>query len=166
MNETSFGIGYGRAQVVVTFEHRKWLRLDNPDSRDYITSVQCISSAGDVIPPLIIISGVHILHKWCEENDLDGETLIGTSKTGDSNDDLAMIWLHHFVEHTSNKRRGGELLLIIDGFDSHSIILFIELTTKYNIVLFRLPAYLTHLIHFYILKTFKIDEFMCVLSAE
>ena len=63
MNETGFRIGCGRAQVVITLDANKPLRMTDPDNRDYITSVECISSAGHVIPPLIIISGVHILHK-------------------------------------------------------------------------------------------------------
>lgn len=148
MDETGFRIGCGRDPIVVTLDHRKPLRLTDPDNRDYITSVECISSVGDVIPPLIIISGVHILHKWTEHNDLDGETLIGTSETGYSNDDLAMDWLHHFIKQTSNKRRGTWLLLVIDGFSSHSIISFLELAPEHNIVLFRLPAhYSAHHLH-------------------
>lgn len=145
MDETGFRIGCGRTQVVISLNRRKSLRLMDPDNRDYITSVECISSAGDVIPPLLIISGVHILHKWCQENDLDGETLIGTSETGYSNDDLALDWLHHFIHHTKHRRSGAWLLLIIDGFGSHATIPFFELATANNIVLFRLPAHSTHL---------------------
>ena len=145
MDETGFRIGCGRAQIVITLDPRKPLRMTDPDNRDYITSVECISSAGDVIPPLLILSGIHILHKWCQHNDLDGETLIGTSETGYSNDDLAMDWLRHFIEHTRTKRRGAWLLLVIDGFGSHSTIPFLKLATENQIVLFRLPAHSTHL---------------------
>ena len=98
-----------------------------------------------MIPPLIIISGVQILHKWCQENDLHDDILIGTSDSGYSNDDLAMDWLNHFIEHMSSKRQGAWLLLIIDGFGSHMTIPFFELATANNIVLFRLPAHSTHL---------------------
>ena len=145
MDETGFRIGCGRAQLVVTLDTRKPLRMTDPDNRDYITSVECISSADEVIPPLIILAEVHILHKWCQENDLDGKTLIGTSETGYSNDDLAMDWLHHFIHHTKNRRHGAWLLLVIDGSGSHSTIPFLELATVNNIVLFRLPAHSTHL---------------------
>ena len=80
-----------------------------------------------------------------QHNDLDGETLIGTSETGYSNDDLAMDWLRYFIEHTRTKRRGAWLLLVIDGFGSHLTIPFLKLATENQIVLFHLPAHSTHL---------------------
>ena len=145
MDETSFRIGCGRAQMVITMDLKKPLRMTDPDNRDYITSVECISSRGVVNSPLLIISGVQILHKWCQENDLHDDTLIGTSDTGYSNDDSAMDWLNHFIEHTKNKRQGAWLLLIIDGFGSHMTIPFFEVATVNKIVLFRLLAHSTHL---------------------
>lgn len=144
MDETGFRIGCGRAQLVVTLDATKPLRMTDPDNRDYITSVECISSGGLVIPPLIIISGAHVLHKWCE-NDLDGDTLFATSDTGYSNDDLAIDWLDHFIEHTAKKRRGAWVLLVIDGFGLHMTIPFFEKATANKIALFRLPAHSTHL---------------------
>jgi hypothetical protein len=67
MNEMGFRIGRGRTQMMITLDSRKPLRMTDPDNRDYITSVESISSGDEVIPPLIILAGVHILHKWCEE---------------------------------------------------------------------------------------------------
>ncbi len=145
MNETSFRIDCDKTQLVITFDPRKPLRMTDSDNRDYITAVECISASGEMIPPLIILTEVHILHKWCEENDLNGETLIETSESNYSNDDLIMNWLHHFIDHTRNRRNETWLLLIIDGFGSHSTIPFLELATVNNIVLFRLPAHSTHL---------------------
>ncbi len=56
-----------------------------------------------------------------------------------------MNWLHHFIHHTQNRRSEAWLLLIIDDFDSHSIILFLKLVTINKIILFRLSAHSTHL---------------------
>ena len=138
MDETGFRIGCGRAQMVITLDPRRSLRKTDPDNRDYITLVESISSGGEVIPPLLIVSGVHILHKWCQQNDLDGETLIGTSETGYSNDDLAIDWLYNFVYHRKHKRYGVWLFLIIDGFGSNATIPFflnlLPLTTSYYFV--------------------------------
>ena len=112
MDETGFRIGCGRAQMVIIMNPKKPLRMMDSDNRDYITTVECISSGGEVIPSLIIISGVQILHKWCQENDLHDDILIGTSDSGYSSDDLAMDWLNHFIEHASSKMQGAWLLLI------------------------------------------------------
>ena len=124
MDETGFRIGCGKAQLVVTMDPNKPFRMIDPENRDYITSVECIGSAGETIPPMLLISGVNILHKWCQHNDLDDEIRIGTTETGYSNDDTALEWLQHFIDHTQNKRRGAWLLLIIDGYGSHMTIPF------------------------------------------
>ncbi len=46
MDETGFQIGCGKAQLVVTIDFTKTLRMIDPKNRDYITSVECIGSAG------------------------------------------------------------------------------------------------------------------------
>ena len=96
MDETGFRIGCGEAQLVVTMDQNKPLRMIDPKNRDYITSVECIGSAGKTIPPMLLISGVNILHKWCQHNDLDCDIVIGTTETGYANDDTALEWLQHF----------------------------------------------------------------------
>ena len=145
MDETGFRIGCGKAQLVVTMDPNKPLRMIDPENRDYITSVDCIGSAGETVPPMLLVSGVNILHKWCQHNDLDGDIVIGTTETGYANDDTALECLQHFIDHTQNKRRGAWLLLIIDGYGSHMTIPFHNLATENEIVLFRLPPHSTHL---------------------
>ena len=129
----------------VTMDANKPLRMIDPENRDYITSVECIGSAGETIPPMLLISGVNILHKWCQHNDLDGDVGIGTTETVYANDDTALEWLQHFIDHTQNKRRGAWLLLIINGYGSHMTIPFHNLATENKIVLFRLPPHSTRL---------------------
>lgn len=119
MDETSFRIGRGTAQLVVTMDPNKSVRMIDPKNRDYITSVECIGSAGEINPPMLLVSGVNILHKWCLHNDLDGETVIGTTGTGYANDETALEWFQHFIDHTQNKRCGAWLLLIIDDYGSY-----------------------------------------------
>ena len=106
MDETGFRFGCGKAQLVVTIDPNKPVRMINPENRNYITSVECISSAGETIPPMLLVSGVNILYKWCQNNDLDGEIVIGTTETGYANDDMVLEWFQHFIDLTRNKRRG------------------------------------------------------------
>jgi hypothetical protein len=145
INETSFRIDCERTQLVIILNTRKSLRMTNLDNRDYILCVECISSDDEMIFSLIILIEMHILHKWCEKNDLNEETLIEISETNYLNDDLIMNWLHHFIQHTQSKRNEVWLLLVIDEFDSHSIISFFELITINNIVLFCLSTHSIHL---------------------
>ena len=118
MDEKGFRLGRGKAQLVVTMDPNKPLRMIDPENRDYITSVECIGSAGGTIPPTLLISGVNILHRWCQHNDLDGDIVIGTTETGYASDDTALKCLQHFIDHTQNKGR-GVWLLIIGGYGSH-----------------------------------------------
>ncbi len=123
----------------------KLLRMIDPDNRDYFTSVECIGSAGETILPILLVSGVNILYKWCQHNDLESDIVIGTTEPGYANDDTALEWLQDFIDHTQNKRQGAWLLLIIDGYGSHMTLPFHNLATENKIVLFRLPL---HSIHF------------------
>lgn len=62
MDETGFRIGCGKAKLVVTMDPNKSLRMIDPKNHDYITSVERIGSAGEIIPSMLLISGVNILH--------------------------------------------------------------------------------------------------------
>ncbi len=64
-------------------------------------------------------------------------------------------WFHHFIHHTRSRWNEVWLLLIIDEFDSHSIISFLKLITINNIVLFRLLTHSTHLTQLLDVKVFQ-----------
>ena len=63
MDEMDFRIGCRKAQLVVTMDLNKPLRIIDPDNRDYITSVKCIGSLKKTMPSMLLISRVNILHK-------------------------------------------------------------------------------------------------------
>ncbi len=100
MDKTRFWISCEKTQLVVTMEPIKLLRMIDPENHDYITLVEYIGSAGEIIPPMLLISGVNILRKWCLDNNLDDETLIGTTDTRNANDDTVLDWLQYFIDHT------------------------------------------------------------------
>ena len=63
MDEIGFRIDCGIAYCVIILNKSKPLRFVNPDNRDYITSVECISAGGWSTSPLLILKGTYILHK-------------------------------------------------------------------------------------------------------
>ena len=69
VQEMGFRVGCGITHCVITLDKSKPLRFMDPDNRDYVTSVECISAAGWSVPPFVILKGAHILHKW-GKNDL------------------------------------------------------------------------------------------------
>lgn len=63
MDETGFRIDCGIAYCVVTLDKSKPLRFVDSDNRDYITSIEAISTGGWSVPSFIILKGANILHK-------------------------------------------------------------------------------------------------------
>lgn len=87
----------------------------DPDNREYITSVENISGGGKTVPQMLILSGIYIVEKWAEENDLDEYIVLATSATGYSNDELALQWVEHFEIRSRKPQVGVWRLLILDG---------------------------------------------------
>lgn len=71
----------------MTIDPNKLLHIIDFDSCNYITSIECISFLEETIPPMLLISRVNILYKWCQHNDLDGDIVIGIIETGYANND-------------------------------------------------------------------------------
>lgn len=114
------------------------------ENRNYITLIECISSASEIIPLMLLVSGVNILYKQCQHDNLDGDIVIDKTETSYANNDTAFEQLQHFIYHTQNKKRGAWFLLIIDSYGSYITLPFYNLTTENKIFLFCLPLYSTH----------------------
>lgn len=145
-DETGFRAGCGRQKKVITKEEKARVVLENPENRDFISSLECVSGDGSVIPNMIILSGKSHLEKFFLYNDLDGKVAIAVSGTGYNNDELSLHWLEHFDKHTRKKRKGVWRTLVMDGASSHVHEEFIRLCCSKNILPFRLPLYTTHLL--------------------
>jgi hypothetical protein len=74
----------------------------------------------------------------------DPNTVCASSPNGWTHDELSLEWIKHFNIHTSRNRRPR--LLIPDGHRSYLSIQFCEYALPHNIILFRSPAYSTHLL--------------------
>lgn len=85
INETSFQNSCEKAQLIVTIDVNKLFQMIDPENRNYIISVKYIDSADEIIPPILLISGVGILYKWYRQNDLDGNVVISTIETSYTN---------------------------------------------------------------------------------
>lgn len=145
MDETTFRIGGGKAQWVITMDARKALVMQDPDNREHITSAESINGVGHTIPAFLILQAKHTLHKWTIYNDLSDEISLSVSDSGYSNDSLAMAWLRHFEKHSAKGQMGLYRLLIMDSYSSHLTYEFWSFAKEHKIILFRLPPRSTHL---------------------
>jgi Tc5 transposase DNA-binding domain len=90
MDETRFSIGVGRRHKVITRAGNLYSRrqtISDPNNRDYITSIEAISTAGVAIAPILILKNSELQERWIVDT-LDDSTALACSKTGYSNDDI------------------------------------------------------------------------------
>jgi DDE superfamily endonuclease len=118
--------------------------MPDADNRQYVTVVECVQADGSTIPPMVIVPGKQHLERMFPEG-LQNNVLMGVSDTGYNNDDLSLAWLHHYDDHTKNRRQGFWRLLIFDGFGSHLLIDFIQYCWDNHIIPLVLPPHATHL---------------------
>ncbi|KJZ75905.1 hypothetical protein HIM_04729 [Hirsutella minnesotensis 3608] len=145
MDETGFQIGVGKDQMVVT-KRRRAHYFSLPTNRESATAVEAISATGRVIPVFLILSGTMHMANWYRLEELDKDTVIGTSPTGYSNDELSMAWIQHFEAYTKKGAVGSKRLLLMDGYGSHCTREFIQYCDDSSIVPFGFPPHSTHLL--------------------
>lgn len=71
------------------------------ENSDYITSFECIALTDEKIISLIIpITKVHIFYKLCLHNNLDNETLVGSTECNYPNNGTVLQSLEDFIKQT------------------------------------------------------------------
>lgn len=117
MDEKGFRIGCGRAHLVITLDPNKPLRMTDPKNRDYITSVESFHLFSFFQEWIYCISGVSAQRfgwRYIDWHKRDG---------------LFELWFGYRLAssfHLShkNRRAGAWILLVNDGFGSHSTLPF------------------------------------------
>ncbi|KAJ5364937.1 uncharacterized protein N7496_010650 [Penicillium cataractarum] len=121
-------------------------RSEKADTREMLTSIECISADGRVIPPFFIFEGSVVLERWFDEP-LPNDWVISVSPTGYVNSELAFEWLQHFDEHTINRVEKDEpRLLLFDGHTAHLTAEFFEYCAQARILPFCFISHATHLL--------------------
>jgi hypothetical protein len=149
MDEAGFRIGIGgKRKIVVSATCRaKNHYLASESEREAVTLTECINGAGSAIPPMITFKCENMLSKFCR-NDLPDGTLFNTNDSGNVSDIIQLHCAGHFHKRTLNHRRGGAWrLLLVNGLGSHATVQFIEYMQQHQIIVVKMPAHLTHLLH-------------------
>jgi hypothetical protein len=141
-----FRIGCLSSQLVLTYSNVKAVYIADPDNRELITSIECISTRGIKSCPSFIIMAGALIKEKCFNNNLDPRIKFGMSDSGYSNDELGFEWIQHFNQYTRDSIRGEWRLLIMDGHSSHMTHEFITYCYDNKIHPFLLPAHSTHLL--------------------
>ena len=144
-DESGFRIGCLAGRIVITHASTKSVFLADPEQRESITSIECISGGGETIPPMLILSGSVMLEKHFQ-NSLHDDTLLAITKTGYTNQFLSLEWLKHWNKHTEKKKKGIWRMLIFDGHRSHLSNDFLFYCWEHKVIPFLLPPHTTHLL--------------------
>ena len=100
----------------------------------------CVS--GYVLPPMIIYPRKKCVPKSLKEGAIP-DTFFATSECGLINLELYLEWFRFFLEHIPPTR---PVLLLKDGYVSHTSIEVIELARANNVHILCLPAHTTHVL--------------------
>lgn len=89
-DETRFRIRVSQAQLIITRDAHRKLIFQDPDNREFLTSIESINVIGKTTPLYMILNGRQFLEKWFEATDLSENASFNTSNTGYSNDRISM----------------------------------------------------------------------------
>lgn len=143
MDETGFHIGIGKDQVIITKRKRAHL-FSMPENRKSATAIEAISANGRYIPAFLILSGQNHIERWYHIKELNPKAKITLSSSGYTNNKISLSWLEHFHQHA--KPMSAKRLLILNGHGSHHTIEFIKFCDAHDIIPFRMPPNLTHIL--------------------
>jgi hypothetical protein len=121
--------------------------LIQPGQREWVTSIECISSTGFAVPPCIIFKGRVHIKGWFEELGLPGDWRIEVSPNSWTTDDIGLRWLKNcFIPATTARTVGGKRLLVLDGHGSHLTPQFDRMCQNNNIICICMPPHSSHLL--------------------
>jgi hypothetical protein len=144
-DETGFMMGMTATCKVVTNSDRSGraitIQLGN---RNWVTAIECVSAAGWVLPPMIIMQGKVHQSPWY--TNLPQDWVIAVSDNGWTTNELGVQWIKHFNSHTEDRAKGVYRLLIVDGHASHTTPEFESYCKANNIITLCMPAHSSHLL--------------------
>jgi len=144
-DETGYRMSIARSDWVVTVDSNRKIYFKDPDNRESLTGIECISGGGKDIPPMLIMTGVQLLAPHFN-NDLGDDVLVTTSDTGYSNDWISLRWLKHFDRFSQKHQKGAWRMLVMNGCGSHHTREFLSYCEDHKIIPFGLPSHTTHLL--------------------
>src|SRR5450432_3794881 len=146
-DETGFQMGViSTAKVVTGAERSNRPVAIQPGNREWVTAIDCISTAGWSLPPVIIFEGKVHMSNWYT-NALLPDCTIGVSENGWTDDKLGLVWLQSvFEKHIAHRTKGVYRLLILDGHGSHVTPEFDLFAKEHSIITLCMPSHSSHLL--------------------
>lgn len=120
-----------------------------------VTVIEGVSTAGKVLPPMLINTGKAHLTGWYAHVDESEPAVFAYSDTGWTDNELGVEYLTKvFKPYTADIAHRDPHLLILDGHGSPTTPEFILFALEHNIILLCLPSHTSHM-----LQPLDVDSF-------
>jgi hypothetical protein len=147
-DETGFAMGLCTTSKVITaVERSERPRTVIQGNREWVTIIECVSSKGLSIPPVLILKVKQHQAAWYQEPKLPQDWLIATSQNGWITDEIGLRWLKDVFEPYSRRySTGAKRLLILNGHSSHLTPEFDTFCEENAIICLCMPPHTSHLL--------------------
>lgn len=147
-DETGFAMGLCTTSKVITAVDRSERpRTVIQGNREWVTIIECVSSKGISIPPVVILKGKEHQAPWYQESNLPPDWRLTNSTNGWTTDEIGLKWLKEvFNPFSSLHSTGAKRLLILDGHSSHQTAEFDDFCKENAIICLCMPPHTSHLL--------------------
>ena len=147
-DETGFAMGLcSTSKVITAVERSERPQRVIQGNREWVTIIECVSSKGIAIPPVIILKGKEHQAPWYQESNLPQDWMLTNSANGWTTDKIGLKWLKQVFDPFSKPlSTGAKRLLILDGHSSHQTAEFDHLCKENAIICLCMPPRTSHLL--------------------
>lgn len=135
-DETGFSGSQGDTIIVCRRGSKNPVTLVGNNEKVYYTVNFAGSAAGEYMPPYTIYKGSTSTNKWITAWSDGGPTgaYYNTSKSGWMEEDNFIDWFKEFIKYVRHTLKlVGPIILFLDGYYSHLVIIVIDLAIENNI---------------------------------
>ena len=144
MDEKGYAMGIGGKAKVVVSRRDPYAFQTQCGSKEWVTTIECISADGRILNHFIIFKGVSHQKSWFKV--LENGT-IGMSENGWTNYTIGLQWFQNIFEPcTKSVQKEEYRLLFLDGYSSHIQTPVIEYCVLKKIILLFLPSHTTYIL--------------------
>lgn len=140
--------GQGQNGLVVGSKEQGFVQRKQPGSKAWTTFIECVSTAGVALDPLLILKGKSVQQQWFPTKlDKFKSWHFTATDNGWTTDSTALEWLKKvYIPKSTPLNPQDARLLILDGHGSHETTEFIYTCFLHNIYLLFLPPHTSHVL--------------------
>lgn len=145
VDETGIAIGVCANTTVLGKAGKRRTYIKSPETREWVSIVEAISTKGRTIRPLVIFKGKALQSTWFSAENVP-DWVYTTSENGWTSNNHALNWLQRIFIPETTPDSPAPRLLVLDGHGSHISVDFLWNCKQNNIFCIFFPAHTSHLL--------------------